>query len=194
MSLHQDVRCTELLQQMAPVFRAIAKFYGRRSWGLPVLQREDYLQEAYIAALDVYGRHKDLSRYRVRQLMRKAAVFRLHRLWRKELAHHILHVDLADITAEDGYVFERLYFEELLIHAKSLLSDLQREMLDVLLRPQTDDLTWLFCSELFVHRQWQPVQRGEYFYLSQYFQLPIKTVERLVADIRAILVPELGFA
>lgn len=103
-------------------------------------------------------------------------------------------VDQAQVISADvvpiPYVAE-IFFTHVLQESMALLTELQREMLTVLLTPEQDPLGWMLCYYLFKSYPHLPLQRAEFWYLAQHFQMSEAEVKVHFFDMRDKLRPVL---
>lgn len=179
-----------LLEISTPILRGVARYYHRRSWGLHVLQYEDYLQEAYATAIDIHHHHHRKGLERCKQMVRRGAIYRCQRLWRRELLKVTSHIDLGEVDLSE-VVAEPLasslltyYTRETVEQIRQSLTGLRRAMFDVLLDPGSMDIDYRFCRDLYRDNPSKPIQRGELVYLASYFRLTRRQVLRELNGLR----------
>lgn|SRR5512147_3237270 len=188
-------RLERLLAAQEPVFKRVAWYYARRSWGSSVFSFEDYMSEAIIVACDVYRRKaRERTDDELGRLVNRGVLFRLRRLWRNEVRQvccgdgkiPVKVVNSADVQIP--YAAE-VFFRHVLEEATTLLTSIQREMLDVLLTPERDPIGWLMTYDLFKVYPHLPLQRAEIWYLAQHFGMSEADVKVHFYDLRDKLKP-----
>jgi hypothetical protein len=198
---HRQSRLERILDRKDREFTSLARRAARMAWGSPVISHEDFKQEALVTALDVYRRHHrtknddDLER-----LMHKAIVYQLWGTWNEDSKYgsggwhgeveHMVHTvelttDHIDPTSDE---FQNRYVMFFLQEAKKILSQFEYELLTVLIEPD-NSVTAQFCYDLFKVVNHRPIQRGEFFYLSLYFNMPVQEIQTHYYRIREKLIP-----
>lgn len=195
-------RLERLLAAQEPVFKRVAWYYTRRSWGSSVFTFEDYMSEAIIVACDVYRRKaRERTDDELGRLVNRGVLFRLRRLWRNEVRQvccgdgkiPVTPISL-DARPEDRAALEipyaaEVFFKHVLEEATTLLTSIQREMLDVLLTPERDPIGWMMTYDLFKVYPHLPLQRAEIWYLAQHFGMSEADVKVHFHDMRDKLKP-----
>lgn len=179
-----------LLEQSTPMLRGIARYYHRRSWGLKVMEYEDYLQEAIATAIAIHHQHHRKGLIRVKQMVRRGAIYRCQRLWRRELLKVTSQidygeVDLSEVVAEPmASSLLTYYTRETIERIRQSLTGLRLAMFEVLLDPAGTDVDYRFCRDLYRDNPSKPIQRGELVYLASYFRLTRRQALRELNGLR----------
>lgn len=178
-----------LIETATPMLRGIARYYYRRSWGLRSLSFDDYQQEAYLATVSVY-RHHHVSMDRLMALTNRAAIYKCQRLWRKELTRVSSVVELSELIAEPfSSSFSLFITRETVESIRRTLTGLRRQMFDVLISPETTDVDYHVCYEMYRENLHRPLQRGELSYLATYFAISRTVVQRELNGLRRDVEP-----
>jgi len=195
--MHQrrQVRLEQLLARKEKEFTGLARRAKRWTWGSATFDVDDFVQDAYTVAIEIFRRHsRTKSDDDLERMMHKGIVYHLWGEWRKEVTHLVSTVELTtehiDVTADS---FKESFILYVLQEAKAVLSALQYDMLEVLIRPE-HDVTSQLCYDLFKVVEHRPIQRGEFFYLSLYFDLSVADVQTHYYDLRTRLTPILEAA
>lgn len=187
---HRLTRLDKLLRRKKRELEWLANKAARWGYGSGAIEYEDYLQQAYVTAIEIYRRHaskkddQDLER-----LIHKGVLYSLWRTWHQEVTRITATVELSteyiDLESE---VFKSTYFSYVMQEAELILTTMEYEMLRVLVMPNVD-VTSHLCYDLFKVVPHRPIQIGEFQYLVAYFNLPLTKVQELYYDMRRRLTP-----
>jgi len=191
----RQIRLEQLLARKEKEFLGLARRAKRWTWGSATFDLDDFVQDAYSVAIEIYRRHsQSKSDDDLERLMHKGIVYHLWGEWRKEVTHLVSTVELTtDHIDPTSDAFQSSYVANVMAEAKAVLSALEYEMLEVLIRPE-HDLTSQLCYDLFKHVEHRPIQRGEFFYLSLYFDLPVAEIQEHFYNLRNRMTPILEAA
>ena len=187
---HRLTRLDRLLQRKRGELEGLARRANRWSWGSAAIEYDDYLQQAYLTAIEIYRRHASKKDDQdIERMIHKGVVYSLWRTWHSEVTRITATVELStehiDLESE---VFKCTYFSYVMQEAELVLNELEYEMLRVLVMPNCD-VTCHLCYDLFKVVPHRPIQIGEFHYLTAYFDLPLTKVQELYYDIRRRLTP-----
>jgi len=187
---HRPTRLDLLLHRKQGELAGLARRASRWGWGSAAIEYDDYLQQAYLTAIEIYRRHaakkddQDLER-----LIHKGVVYSLWRTWHQEVTRLTATVELSTAHIDvESEVFKSTYFSYVMQEAELILTTMEYEMLRVLVMPNCD-VTCHLCYDLFKVVPHRPIQIGEFHYLATYFNLPLTKVQELYYDIRRRLTP-----
>lgn len=187
---HRLTRLDLLLQRKETELAGLARRATRWSWGSAAIEYEDYLQQAYLVAVEIFRRHAATKDDQdIERMIHKGVVYSLWRTWHHEVTYLTATVELSTAHIDlESEVFKSTYFSYVMQEAELVLSTLEYEMLRVLVMPNCD-VTCHLCYDLFKVVPHRPIQIGEFHYLATYFNLPLTKVQELYYDIRRRLTP-----
>lgn len=120
-------------------------------------------------------------------MVRRATVFRVRRLWQKELTP--LLTKGIPLEVSDPSAFDDLYFKLVISEALRIIDGIHRDLFIALIQPDADEITMRFCFELF---KWHPekyIQNAEFAYLASYFATTRKRIQTMFYELKAQLLP-----
>lgn len=195
MTHRRQARLEQLLDRKRQEFTGLARRAKRWTWGSATFDLDDFVQDAYSVAIEIYRRHSSTkSDDDLEKMMHKGIVYHLWGEWRKEVTHLVNTVELTtEHINPESDEFKSSYVASVMAEAKAILSEFEYEMLEVLIRPE-HDVTSQLCYDLFKHVEHRPIQRGEFFYLSLYFDLPVVEIQERFYNLRNRMTPILEAA
>lgn len=190
MTQRHQARLEQLLDRKTREITGLARRAKRWAWGSATLDLDDFVQEGYSVAIEIFRRHsKTKNDDDLEKMMHKGIVYHLWGEWRKEVTHLVHTVELTTEHVDPlSDEFRESFIDNFMQEARAILSDFHFEMLEVLIRPE-HDVTSQLCYDLFKFVEHRPIQRGEFFYLSLYFNLSVADVQSHFYDLRARIAP-----